>query len=555
VTTNDTIELKEAVLLVDDEDGALKILCELVEDLGYRCKTASNGKEGLKKIEERDIFMVITDNKMPEMSGLEMAEHIRKEQRLLPIGLISGFGDKELMVKALKIGITDFFDKPLQLDLVEAFIVKSAQTRLQEIKVEMSEMESLKSTFLEEARAIIFDLESQTMKLREVEPDEKELNSIFRKMHTLKGSASVIVGTNHLVSLAHAFETVLSKLKTGTVVLTKELQEAMLAAVDTISACIVCLADGVELPDTTSQKARLAAPQVGKAAIDTSGMSRAGPANEKSEKIDAQGEGIMLPNSTLAKIQAIATQIVQFNAQFSAISRRNRTRIKNQIPSLVGMDVALANMADALDTEMSSIQNVTLATVFSRFHRVVRQVAGEIRKQIKLEIIGQDITVDRILAKDLAEALIHAVRNSCDHGIEMPDARVSAGKEPQGTIIIRGSVKDSVLTVEVEDDGEGLNRERIIAKALEKHLITQEKAKLLPDRDVWEMLFLPDFSTAAKLSNLSGRGVGMDVVKTVALKFGGSAWLHTIQGKSTKLTINVASKKHLVLDNFKRKIA
>lgn len=158
------------------------------------------------------------------------------------------------------------------------------------------------------------------------------------------------------------------------------------------------------------------------------------------------------------------------------------------------------------------------------------------------------MTVDRIVSRELGDALIHAVRNSCDHGVELPEKRVASGKLAQGTITIKGSMIGEMITIEVQDDGGGLNRDGILAKAIEKKMIAESESKDLPDSDVWDMLFLPNFSTAAQVSNLSGRGVGMDVVKTVALKFGGSAWFETVMGQSTKLTIQFPIPRSLVVE-------
>jgi two-component system, chemotaxis family, sensor kinase CheA len=537
VTKDKAQKLNEVILIVDDEESVRNMLSELVSDLGFKAIGANGGREALEKLKDNPCFLILTDYSMPEMSGLDFAKLVREDYRSIPIVLLSGFGDKNLVTQAMKVGVSDFFDKPFPLDDIESFISKTAANRLKELELEAAEMESLSRTFVDEAQGVLVELEELVTKMADVAPTAAVLNSIFRKVHNLKGSAGVVGGASNLVDLAHVFETVLSHLKGGSVSMNGELQETMLASVDLLSSCVSAIAQRAEIPDTRHMQSRLTTSSSGKPEKDRSGPKTTAAKDEKAPVIEISDDGLVVSNLKLGALKTIAGDLMTFNNSFCDTLQKNRPLIETHVPSLLNMDVLLGKMTSALQAEIIDIQQVPLSHVFGRFPRIVRLVSGEVKKQIKLELVGQEMTVDRIVARELGDALIHAVRNSCDHGIELPDSRVSAGKDAEGTITIRGRLVGSMITIEVEDDGAGLNRDRILAKATEKQLVSSADAKKLSDRDVWEMLFLPNFSTAAQVSNLSGRGVGMDVVKTVALKFGGTAWFDTVLGQSTKLTM------------------
>ncbi|MEZ6137881.1 MAG: chemotaxis protein CheW [Pirellulaceae bacterium] len=187
-----------------------------------------------------------------------------------------------------------------------------------------------------------------------------------------------------------------------------------------------------------------------------------------------------------------------------------------------------------MKTRMQPIGNV-----WSKFPRLVRDLAGICGKEVRIEMEGKETELDKTIIEAIKDPLTHLVRNTVDHGIERPEVRVENGKQREGCLTLRAYHEGGQVNIEICDDGAGVNAERIKAKALEKGLMTQEQLAKLSDRDVGNLIFLPGFSTAEKVSNVSGRGVGMDVVKTNIEKIGGTVDLQSQQGVGTVIKIKI----------------
>jgi two-component system chemotaxis sensor kinase CheA len=189
-----------------------------------------------------------------------------------------------------------------------------------------------------------------------------------------------------------------------------------------------------------------------------------------------------------------------------------------------------------LQESVMSIRMMPISFVFSRFPRVVRDVATKLGKQVELRTIGEGTELDKGLIEKIADPLTHLVRNSLDHGIESPEKRIAAGKDPKGTLTLRASHQGGNIVIEVSDDGGGLSRERILAKAKEKGIPVSDS---MTDQEVWLLIFAPGFSTAEVVTDVSGRGVGMDVVKRNIEGMGGRVELDSKTGFGTTVTIRL----------------
>lgn len=189
-----------------------------------------------------------------------------------------------------------------------------------------------------------------------------------------------------------------------------------------------------------------------------------------------------------------------------------------------------------LQESVMSVRMMPINFVFSRFPRVVRDLAGKLNKKVQLKTEGEGTELDKGLIEKISDPLTHLVRNSLDHGIESPDERIANGKNPQGTITLRAAHKGGNIVIEVEDDGAGLNRERILAKAKEKGIPFADN---ISDADVWLMIFAPGFSTAEIVTDVSGRGVGMDVVKRNIDAIAGRVEISSRSGQGCTVTIRL----------------
>jgi two-component system chemotaxis sensor kinase CheA len=180
-----------------------------------------------------------------------------------------------------------------------------------------------------------------------------------------------------------------------------------------------------------------------------------------------------------------------------------------------------------------------VSNIFSKMPRIVRDLSQSLGRRVRLQVEGQETELDKSLLEAIKDPLTHAVRNSLDHGIELPEVRVAAGKDPEGTLKLRASHEGSHVVIEVSDDGAGVAVDKVRQKAIERGLISAERASQLPERELLQLIFLPGFSTAAAVTNVSGRGVGMDVVRTNVEKIGGKVEVDSRAGKGTTLRMRI----------------
>ncbi len=221
---------------------------------------------------------------------------------------------------------------------------------------------------------------------------------------------------------------------------------------------------------------------------------------------------------------------------------------RNQIVQLAGeqQDDGLGPPAQRLNLITSELQEGVMKTrmqpinnVWAKLPRVVRDLSKELGKEIKIEMVGKDTELDRTIIEAIKDPLTHIVRNTVDHGIESPDERRALGKEPEGVLLLRASHEGGQVNIEISDDGKGISPEPIRKKAVEKGFLTADAAAKVGDAEIVQMIFRPGFSTAGVVSNVSGRGVGMDVVKTNVEKIGGTVDLKTVPGQGTTFKIKI----------------
>ena len=196
-------------------------------------------------------------------------------------------------------------------------------------------------------------------------------------------------------------------------------------------------------------------------------------------------------------------------------------------------------IATELQEEVMKTRMQPIGNIWAQFPRTVRDVALGCGKQVNIEMQGKETELDKTIIEAIKDPLTHLVRNSVDHGIELPEERMKAGKDPAGKLTLRAFHEGGQVNIEISDDGAGLNLERIQQKALERRIITAEQSARMSEREIFNLIFLPGFSTAEKVTNVSGRGVGMDVVKTNVEKIGGTVDLQTTLGRGTTVRVKI----------------
>jgi two-component system chemotaxis sensor kinase CheA len=422
------------------------------------------------------------------------------------------------------------------------------------------EMDEIISEFIIEAEETIERIDLMFVELETKGYDKDALNEIFRGMHTLKGAAGFL-GFQQIVDVAHRAESIMKRLRDGDVAISRELMDAILKSVDTLRLLIfhIKLKDGIE-EDTSDLLGELDSAL--KYAAVEGAEEKVEEAEEKvesekeeqfevklEEKIEEKSEPKPKPKPE-SQTQPVVEQITKEREVVSTL-RVDVSRI-DKVMDLAGEIVLarnrLLNLALKLDMRYSGDENVEslvettgfldrvtsdlqlavmkmrmqpIQKVFGKFPRMARDLSKNLGKEIDLEIFGEDTEVDKTVIENIGDPLVHIIRNSIDHGIESPVERELKGKPKKGRIIISAYQKGTQIVIEVSDDGKGIDVESVKRKALSKGLITEEEAIRMSDDSAINLIFLPGFSTKETSTELSGRGVGMDVVKTNVAKLNG----------------------------------
>ncbi len=382
----------------------------------------------------------------------------------------------------------------------------------------MSADEEILQEFLVEGKENLDRLERELVASEKHGATPEAISAIFRTVHTVKGTAGFF-GFERLQSLAHIAENLLSKVRDGELALSALVISAQLKVVD---ACRMMM-DWVEQTGTDGDDDY--APLKAQLAALTDGTAAAPPAPVAAEAHalaapppgpEAADTTVRVDVALLDKLMDLAGELVLARNQLLKFSSASRDA--PLVQSMQRLDQITSEMQDSvMKTRMQPIGGA-----WNKLPRVVRDLAGELGKLVRLELEGKETGLDRSILEAIKDPLTHIVRNSIDHGIETPDKRIAKGKMAEGLLRLRASHEGGHVMIEIVDDGAGVDPDRVKNRAIERGIITAEKAAELTDREVTSLLFAPGFSTAEKITNVSGRGVGMDVVKTNIERIGGS---------------------------------
>jgi two-component system chemotaxis sensor kinase CheA len=280
-------------------------------------------------------------------------------------------------------------------------------------------------------------------------------------------------------------------------------------------------------PAPAPAPAALPAPLEAAAAAETATAAPdAGPARQKQEK-----RSVRVDADKLDRLIDLVGELIIAGASANLVARRT------QIPELLECTSTLSGLVEEVRDSALQLRMVKIGATFNRFQRVVHDVSRELGKDIRLQVNGEDAELDKTVVEKIGDPLTHLVRNAMDHGIEPADVRLARGKPAHGTVALNAYHESGSIVIEVSDDGGGLKRERILAKALERGLA--EPGRGYSDKEIFGMIFEPGFSTAEQVTNLSGRGVGMDVVKRNILALRGSVEISSTEGVGTTVTVRL----------------
>jgi two-component system, chemotaxis family, sensor kinase CheA len=453
-------------------------------------------------------------------------------------------------------------------------IAKEQEESAQE-KTQISDV-SLATDFITEGLEYIDEIEVNILNLEQNPESTDCINAIFRPFHSIKGVAGFL-NLEKIRDLAHNLENLLDKARNNELRVTPPLIDVILDGTDALKALILQLKDEIEGQPSAPLKIDLASLVQRVNAVEK-GVEEA-PAKKMLGEIlvsdgviaeDDVNEALkaskMLPSKKIGEVlieegkattkqvsQALRKQTEQ-SAEASTLRVDTRklddlidmvgemvitqSMIQQDLSRQVNVDKSLirdiaqfSRITSSLQRTSMSLRMIPIRQTFQRMSRLIRDLAKNAGKTVHIEMVGEETEIDRNMVDEIYNPLVHMVRNAVDHGLETPEDRIKVGKSEKGLIGLRAYHRGGNIVIEISDDGRGLNKQKIIEKALKKGLITD--AEDVSEQDIYKMILLPGLSTAEKITDVSGRGVGMDVVKQAVEKLRGKMDIESKQGKGT----------------------
>jgi len=455
--------------------------------------------------------------------------------------------------------------------------------------------------FIEESLEHLADIENDLLAIEErgADIDVELVNKVFRAAHSIKGGAG-FMGLTVIQDLAHAAENVLGLIRSEKLVPNPDIVNILLLAADELqrliedvgnsnsvdisrhTAALNAIFEGGEAP-ATAPKAIPKAPAAPKAPVAERENAPAEVVEAYSEEVEESESELMADEDAVEEASTVQDELPQAqeaeppdaSPQQGARARSNTSNppktdtsirvtvsLLDQLMNLAGELVLSRNqllqtitsgdvrnaeaVGQRIDLVTSELQEAIMLTrmqpignVFNKFPRVVRDLSKKLGKQIDLTIVGKDVELDKTIIEAINDPLTHLVRNSVDHGIETPEDRIKKGKDARGLIVLKAYHAAGQVVIEISDDGKGLDGDVLAETAIKKGLITSDQAKVMSEKERINLILLPGFSTAKQITDVSGRGVGMDVVKTNLDQLGGSIEIESEVGKGSTISIKL----------------
>jgi two-component system chemotaxis sensor kinase CheA len=425
-------------------------------------------------------------------------------------------------------------------------------------------MDEVVEEFLSESRESLEQVEAHLLALEDGArpPTPEEVDAIFRALHTIKGTCGFL-GFAHLEAVTHAAEGLLGRVRGGELRLSGALVDLLLRTVDAVREMLDAVAetesDGddprAELVAALRRPSEAGEGDAGVGGADAAGRLEKGDDDAgsagTSPPVPVTGEGSpgRGPGAALAVGEKTTSVRVDLELLDQLMNLAGELVLaRNQLLQLTGdaEDPALLTAAQRVNLVTSELQEAVMRTrmqpierLTATFPRMVREIARACGKRVRLRVEGADTELDRSVLETIRDPLTHLLRNAVDHGVETPEVRQSVGKAEAGQVLFRAAHESGKVVVQIRDDGRGIDPEALRRKAIERGLVSEERAAALTDREAVDLVFHPGLSTAEAVTSVSGRGVGMDVVRTNLERIGGGVDVQTVRGEGTSWTLRI----------------
>lgn len=390
-------------------------------------------------------------------------------------------------------------------------------------------MDDLITEFIAESREMLQALERGLVAWERDPGDRERLAEIFRFVHTVKGNCGFF-DLPRLQALAHAAEDALGDVRAGKRAIDSGLVNAVLAVLDRIGEMVEAVAAGEDISggDDSDLIARLSVvEQKVVAAQPPATPAKAAPAREPFRSV-------RLPTSLVDRVMSGVSDMILVRNELE-----RQLRHSDGDPALIANFGRLSSLLSEMQAAMARVRMQPIGTLFDGYQRMIRDLAAELGKQVEVEIESGQVELDREMIELLRDPLLHVIRNAIDHGIEAPAERQAAGKRPQGRLMLSARQTGNEIRIAILDDGRGIDADKVVARAIERGIVTAEQAARMDAAQKLMLICEPGLSTAREVTAISGRGVGMDVVRASIERTGGKLRIASTPGEGTRFLLDV----------------
>lgn len=538
--------LKPVIIFLDDDAEMIEILETFTLTTGLSSFVSTDYEEVLEFISKNmnRVLFVFSDFKMPKINGFEFKEKLNQLTREIPFFILSGYVDREMALKGIEYKIESFLEKPFDKDQLVHLLQEIGDSRLDALKTDFD----LREGFIEDATKLIEDIEETCLQLEQDPHHQEFISKIFGMVHTIKGSSGFFEPKN-LHNYSHAYENVLKDLLAGKLSVTPALISIMLQANDALKMFLEEFKNDDHGDHNIEEMVKVFS-NIDERTIGT---------NQIHQKEVKQSDAMKDKKASEIRVSVkLLDEFMQTSGEMTVLRNMINKTVRSLEKQYAG-DKEIALLSELLEemqkingdiqNKISDLRKVSANLLVKPLGRVVRDTALSLHKEIDFNVEGETVRLDNSVAEALSKSLVHMLRNSVDHGVESPEDRLKKNKDPKGKLNLSfNSVGDNIV-IKIQDDGSGINIEKIREKVIEKGLKSRDEAHRMTANELNHMIFDAGFSTASEVTEFSGRGVGMSMVKDCIESVKGKIHISSEMGVGTNFNIEIPVPKSVIIVN------
>ena len=543
--------LKPVVVCLDDEEDSLDIIKDHIEAYGLEVFAHTDKDvvlEFLNKNKSRTL-MIISDYRMQGYTGFDFKNAVDQFASEVPFVILSGYVDRELALQGVSYKITAFLEKPFHPSAFVEILKKDGESRAETLR---DEYEMLKG-FTDDASNLLDNIEDLCLDLESNPFNPDTIARIFGMVHTIKGSSGFFEPRT-LHAFSHRFEDLLKEVQSGTRQVTPGLVSIFLKGNDVLKILVGEFSSGEHQTHDLDEMLKIFSDDyINNLKTDI-------------EINDKKDENAVTPSTAIKEQKSselrvsmtLLDEFMQTSGEMTVIRNMINKTVKSLEKQYQG-DKEIALLGELLEemhkvnsdvqNKITDIRRVSVASLTKPLIRTVRDTARALGKDVDFVIEGDDLRLDNSIAEVLSKSLVHMMRNSLDHGVESPEVRASQGKKTKGKLYLRFVSQNDNIRVEIEDDGAGINIEKIRERVIAKGLRSPIDAERMSANELNFMIFDAGFSTAEQITEFSGRGVGMSMVKDSVESLKGRILIESQLKIGSKFTLEIPIPKSVMIMN------